>query len=415
MPSSLGSLRIRLRTTFAVVLALALSACASFTAPVISENTRTISPVDREIATLAFVAYVGDSLEGSDREVERTLQSCLPREIARQPALSGRWTLEWGPVVYKFHGAELDDNMLYAVRNRGNPRRVVVVTRGTNPKAILDWLREDFDVSDTVAWPYGTVPDGLKPRVSRATWTGLQILQELAPASILPNAGQTIKQYLRTAVEQGVESIAVAGHSLGGALAPTLALWLEDERTDWDPTRKSALSVYALAGPTPGDADFAAYYDGRLGPTTQRFHNPYDVAPLAWNVATLRTAPNLYQPVIEASLLTELAATAAIDLVRDKDYLQIVNHTLRIPGGILKKNYKKKKHKKKKHKCDFLDQAAWQHHFGYVCGMRLDLIPVSTDCISDPAPGPPQECPSPMRIQSWIPEPPPWETVPCVR
>lgn len=385
MPSSLGSHRIRLRTTFAIVFASALSACASFTDPVISIDTRPISPMDREIAVLAFVAYVGDSLEGSDLEVESTLQFCLPHEIARQPALSGQWTLEWGPVVSKFHGAELDDNMLYAVRNRGNPRRVVVVTRGTNPKAILDWLREDFDVGDTVAWPYGTVPDGLKPRISRATWTGLQILQELAPASILPNAGQTIKQYLRTAVEQGVESIAVAGHSLGGALAPTLALWLEDERTDWDPTRKSALAVYALAGPTPGDADFAAYYDSQLGAATQRFHNPYDVAPLAWNVATLRTAPNLYQPVIEASHLTELAATAAIDLVRDKDYLQIVNDTLRIPGGILIK----------KHKLDFLDQAAWQHHFGYVCGMRLDLIPVSSNCKFKPGPGPvqPPECP----------------------
>ena len=67
---------------------------------------------------------------------------------------------------------------MYAVRNRVDPRRVVVVTRGTNPKAILDWLREDFDVGNTVAWPYGKVPDDLKPRVSRATFTGLQILQK---------------------------------------------------------------------------------------------------------------------------------------------------------------------------------------------------------------------------------------------
>jgi hypothetical protein len=366
---------------FAVVFALALSACTSFTDPVIGTNTRTIDPGDREIATLAFVAYVGDSLEGSDRQVEKTLQSCMPREIARQPALSGRWTLDWGPVVYKFHSAELDDNMLYVVRNNGNPRQVAVVTRGTNPKAILDWLGEDFDVGVTVPWPYGTAPDNLKPRVSRATARGLGILKALAPATGMPHAGQTIEHYLRRVVhEQGVESIAVAGHSLGGALAPTLALWLEDERADWDPQGKSVLSVYALAGPTPGDADFAAYYNSRLKAATRRFHGPYDVVPHAWNIADLRTTPNLYQPVIKASFPIELAANGAIDLVWDKDYLQIVQHQLRILGAIVPG------------KPDFLEQAGWQHHFGYVCGMGLDLLPVSSDCISDP-PVVPLACP----------------------
>lgn len=382
MASLPASHRTPLRTACAVAFASALSACASFTDPVISANSRTVSAVDREIATLAFVAYTGDTLTGSDRQVERTLQSCLPREIARQPALAGRWTLEWGPVVYKFNGAKLDDNMLYAVRNRAEPWRVAVVTRGTNPKAILDWLREDFEVGETVAWPHGAVPDGLKPRISRATALGLKILQGLAPAPGLPHAGQSIEKYLATAVRaQGVESIAVAGHSLGGALAPALALWLEDKREGWDPMGKAALSVYALAGPTPGDADFAAYYDARLGPATRRFHDPYDVVPHAWNLAALRTTPNLYQPVIKPSLLEEAAATAAIDLVRDKGYLQIVNRQLRIPAGIYEGEPK------------FLDQAGWQHHFGYVCGMGLDLIPVSSDCKSDPPPGPPPACP----------------------
>ncbi len=381
MSSSPGSCRNRLHTAFAVVFALALSACTSFTDPVIGVNTRTIEPGDREIAVLAFVAYVGDSLEGSDRQVEKTLQACLPREIARQPALSGRWTLEWGPVVYKFHSAKLDDNMLYVVRNNDNPRQLAVVTRGTNPKAILDWLNEDFDVGVTVPWPYGTVPDNLKPRVSRATATGLDILKALAPAAGLPHAGQTIAQYLRRAVhEQGVESIAVAGHSLGGALAPTLALWLEDKRADWDPQGKSVLSVYALAGPTPGDADFATYYNSRLKATTRRFHGPYDVVPHAWHIADLRTVPNLYKPVIKASFPIELAANGAIDLVWDKNYLQIVQHQLRILGGIVPS------------KPDFLEQAGWQHHFGYVCGMGLDLIPVSSDCKSDP-PVVPLACP----------------------
>lgn len=382
MPSRCQLSASAFRIACSLMCALLISACTTFPPPKIGNETMPITNVDRDMAMLSFVAYVGADLRGSDSRVEHTLAQCLPRELARQPALANRWTLEWGPVVYKFHSAKLDDNMLFVVSERGDPKRQVVVVRGTNPDALLDWLREDFDVGDSVAWRYGTPPQGLHPRLSRATSRGLSVLTGLAPASGLPHAGRSIDQYLRTAVfDRGVDSIAVVGHSLGGALAPTLALWLEDERRRWDPELRSKLSVFALAGPTPGNADFASYYDARLGAATRRFHDPYDIVPRAWNVADLRTIPRLYETAIEPHFEIELLTTAVIDRVREQNYAQLVATMPRIRAGIYKQ------------RAGFLEQAEWQHHFGYVCGMALHLNPVSSDCRLEPHSSRPPPCP----------------------
>jgi hypothetical protein len=68
------------------------------------------------MAALAFIAYLGEQLEGSDDDVERLLAPCMESELGKQPLTRNRWSLAWGPAVYKFAIAELDDNMMYVVR-----------------------------------------------------------------------------------------------------------------------------------------------------------------------------------------------------------------------------------------------------------------------------------------------------------
>ena len=329
----------------------------------------------QQMAALAFISYLGEALTGSDDEVEGKLYPCLEKELAKQPMTQGRWALAWGPAVYKFAVADLDDNMMYVVRDPKNAGHLAIVVRGTNGKAILDWLVEDFDVDDQVSWEYGNPPSGAK--ISKGTSEGLTILQTMTPASG-PVPGQTLGEFLtRQAATNSELQVDVVGHSLGGALSATLALWLVETRSTWDPAGKSEIAVYALAGPTAGNAEFAAYSDSRIGASTDRMHNPYDVVPLAWNEESLATMADLYEPLTRADAVERGLLDGLRDLVKDKGYSQIKPGEPALPGAL------------NPGVSTFADEAGWQHDCGYRCALGLvgsTFPPVTDNCRTDPKP-----------------------------
>lgn len=375
-------MRLRALVLFGCIAAFAAAGCRPPrpVAPVTTPPTVTeaATPKRQEMAALAFIAYLGESLEGSDDEVERQLFPCMTRELARQPLTRDRWTLAWGPAVYKFAFAELDDNMMYVVRDAANPAHLAIAVRGTNAKAILDWLVEDFEVHGQVAWPYGSPPSGAK--IARGTYDGLRILQAMKPASG-PAPDQTLGEFLAAEAKRlGPLQIDVTGHSLGGALSPTLTLWLADTRSSWDPSGAAQLAVYPLAGPTAGNADFAAYSDSRIGAATDRLHNPLDVVPLAWNVETMGTIADLYEPLTRANAIERALIHGARDLVKHKGYTQIRPDAPPLASALARAE------------ASFLEQVGWQHTCGYHCALGLvgpAFLPVTLDCKTDP----PSSCP----------------------
>jgi hypothetical protein len=335
--------------------------------------------VRQQMATLAFLSYVGGDLDRSSGRVEEILVPCMKEALAAN-ALVSNWSLVWGPAVYKFSVALLDDNMMYVVRDNGNSAHLAIVVRGTNPKALDDWLAEDFDVDDQITWEYGNPPSGAK--ISKAISEGLLHLQTLTPA-VEPGQGQTLTTFLQ-AQSKAYPSlqIDVTGHSLGGALAPTLALWLADTQADWA-FGSVQFQVYPLAGPTAGNLEFATYYDSRLGAQTDRMHNPYDVVPRAWNIENLGSIADLYEPTIHADAVLRGVIDHLRDLVKDKDYTQIRPEEAPLRGGL---NPAEK---------DFLKQAGWQHHYGYLCALGIDVATTS-DCKKPPQFSP-FECPMESR------------------
>ena len=199
---------------------------------------------------------------------------------------------------------------------------IVVAVRGTNAKAILDWIREDGEVFRTRKWEYGTPPPGA--RISESTYLGLGILNSLEPASGTPGSGTTIGDFLKAEVAANrVSRIDITGHSLAGALAPTLTLYLADTQSDWDPMGKASLRVTSFAGPTAGNVDFAQYSDSRIGTVTHRVHNPYDIVPMAWNLGTLEEIPSLYDPVVKFPKGLKLLLDGVLIFLDGKNYAQI--------------------------------------------------------------------------------------------
>ncbi len=121
-------------------------------------------------------------------------------------------------------------------------------------------------------------------------------------------AGVDLRTFLASAVKQAGNSsldIVMTGHSKGGGLASTVALWLADtqgrkvaESEQWDPERRATIRCFSYAGPTAGDKAFTAHSNNVIGPRCRRIANTLDIVPRAWTVSDLRKIPTLYDPPI---------------------------------------------------------------------------------------------------------------------
>jgi lipase (class 3) len=169
-------------------------------------------------------------------------------------------------------------------------------------------------------WRDGAAHGGrLKARLAGAL-AGPRVLPEnLRPRPASPDAAETdLLTFLaaQAASSETALEVIVTGHSKGAALAQTVALWLREaleappER--WDAGRGARVRCRAFAGPTPGNAAFAARIDRILGRDHQHLRNRHDLVTHAWQADELREIPTLYgrrtalfEPLV-ASIVTDI-------------------------------------------------------------------------------------------------------------
>ena len=306
-------------------------------------------PTDQEMLALAAITYRGFNVVLPEKLKRAHLRRAMENSLADLSEVIGEWQIVWGPASFSPVAIGLDDALMYVAQS-ADERYLAIAIRGTNPISPLDWLFEDLMVTP-VPWEYpkpAGIPDA---KISTSSKLGLGILQSLrwdedevkavalpalttpasldnlyetecarlssiAPTAILetiisklrlpnivnldrlnllpkvpdtqPPGGTDLKGFLRSYLSTHPEAeICVTGHSKGGAMSPTLALWLADTRDTpneadrWTSDPETPVHAWSFAGPTAGNQQFAAHSD-KLLPDCHRIWNRRDIVPYAF-------------------------------------------------------------------------------------------------------------------------------------
>ncbi len=345
-----------------------------------SAGSPTITADDKVVFLLSYLSNLASYLTGPNLDY-----GLYTSVVAGLVKTATPWKIVWGPAVLQYPADGYALNAMYVASPIGQPGRFVAAIAGTNIPSAMDWFLEDFYVSIQVPWP--APPTAGSPAVSLATASGVSILLTMKPSAGLPGAGQTLPEFLRLAVQsQAAAQVETTGHSLGGALSPALALWLADQQgtpAGWDPRGAATVSTMPTAGATPGNLDFANYYDGRLGTNTQRFINSLDPVPHWWNLETMGQLPALYAPAIpESPGIDNLLNLATAVAAKGGNYAPIVpaaipitgtlNASIVNPGASAESNY--------------FAQMGYQHTTAYYVafGLASSVIPLAPLAVPPP-------------------------------
>ena len=321
----------------------------------------------QQVFCLSILANLPSGKKGTQAELQEDMQKDLHKVLTDDKVIGdiGKWDVVWGPVVHVPPHGKASANATYIAKSAAD-NRYVIATAGTNGISAFGWFTEDFKVRKQYSWPYYKgVPSGLDPKIAEGTSIGLHILSQT-----MTSDGQNIQQFLAGLLrsESRNVEIVVTGHSLGGALSPALALLLVDTQSDWDPQGKATVSVEPSAGASPGNADFSAYYDSRLGDRTNRIWNALDVVPHSWNTEQLHQIPDLYQPELSSSLSVRMLANFAAARSKKGNYLQLLPKTKPFQSKFNPKVDDKSKSKTKR----FISQMLFQHIDAYFIELGVE-------------------------------------------
>jgi hypothetical protein len=283
-------------------------------------------------AGMAFPNQDGNGLTAMQSYLQTVATAVLENPEIRL-LIGLEWAPVWGPVVFANDttGATVRaDNTMACYYNKAQNLFVVAVA-GTNPNSPLDWFGEDFDVHTKVPWTTVSGPNAGTGNISAGSSSGLQILLKMTDST-----GNTMLAALANYITEHKvpeATIAVGGHSLGGALSPCLALYMYDNAGTLGLGGKQ-LSVFATAGPTPGDAGWAQTYEGLIAAGSITYSSVFstqDVIPLAWQPIDLGSVPTLYAMIPANDFtgsLVAVAALTALDSSYQNTYTQVTtNHT----------------------------------------------------------------------------------------
>jgi len=211
--------------------------------------------------TLSTLAYVDENRTATQQQMASEINAGLAEAGYKS------WQVAWGPALNADRS-----NLAYTARSRETGQLAVSI-RGSDFSFWLNWI-QDLAVITLVPYDQFVPNVSSTSQIARGTAIGLRNVLRMRDGT------ESLQTFLSTAPEG--TPILVTGHSLGGclasALAPCVANWMGSAAT---------ISVYTIAAPSPGNAEFADYYNAlftdQSGHSTAfRFFNSLDVVPNAW-------------------------------------------------------------------------------------------------------------------------------------
>lgn|GEM_PF-2250484 len=377
--------------------------------------------------SFAYLAYCGQDITSRtnpdpESEILGLINSAMQKIPPLTPVASAvsppqpNWNVVWGPAVFTMPGALYQDNMMFVAQNRLDSTQYAVAIRGTNFISDLDWLMEDLDIFQMIRWPAKVVLPGVEAMISESTSIDLQIVLKTLKDK---RTGTHLLDFLKLMTSQPVK-LCVTGHSLGGCVAGTLALYLKDNR-DWDHTKNSVVCCITFAAPTAGDAEFAAYSDRRfkddgsgtypgwdtsLGTNFDAVRCSLDVAPLGWTTDAVTIPSGGYYPKVLTIYLPNLDFTQAAGgtwvlppvlqgyvcpwlegMLTLRNYRQVVRHAAPLTG-IFNKSFLMPlvDAPMQDYLTAFIEQARYQHGSSYPCLLGVPELNDQTVIVTERKP-----------------------------
>jgi hypothetical protein len=320
------------------------------------------------MASFAYLAYCGQGITDKsnlahlEAEILGLIEQAMP-QIPPIAAPNPLWKVVWGPAVFTMPGALYQDNMMFVVQNQADKTQFAIAIRGTNFVSDLDWLMEDLDIPQLIPWPpalYGAAKTGAANTgaISESTSIDLQILLAMKSRNAKGIEMNLLEFFLKDVTPQFATGInlCVTGHSLGGCVAGTFALYLKENPASWDATKNSLVCCITFAAPSAGNADFATYSDGQFADQSKQFPGwdqtlgtnfdavrcTLDVAPMAWLTSSVVITGsdwyppllNIYKPTLYfynayggtafSSALADLICPTLQDIMAPLNYQQVV-------------------------------------------------------------------------------------------
>lgn len=239
----------------------------------------------QEMMTLSAIAYAGETTNDYQK-----IRQAIENEISASTVLGGNFQLVWLGISADWA------NLMYIARDSRAAARFAVVVRGTDWDFLADW-ENDFDVIDTHDWPTANPPNP-SIYVAEGSWKGLQtflgvtsnVFNMTPPAISMPTSMELflMAEALGSTYDTDLD-VFVTGHSLGGAMATVVGLWLADTASKWVlRPHKVNFKTYTFAAPTVGNQDFVNYYNGQTANQQVqwqafRVYNEQDAIPFAYD------------------------------------------------------------------------------------------------------------------------------------